>query len=177
MPPLRVKMVRDMRLQRVAPRTHEASIAAVVGLSKFYRCAPDRRSPEPIPTSWHHLLVERSLAWRACHHVACGLQCFYPRTLGGDPLQLNLPPRTGRSPLPHVLSAEGLRRLFTSARHPQHRALLMTPAAAGLRVSEGVHLQLPDIDSDRMLIRVHQGKGRKDRSTLLSPRLLAELRA
>jgi len=100
-----------------------------------------------------------------------------PERSAGIPFQLNLPPRTGRSPLPHVLSAEELRRLFTRVRHPKHRALLMTTYAAGLRGSEVVHLQLPDIESDRMLLRVKQGKGRQDRYTLLSPRLLAELRA
>ena len=177
MTPLRAKMIRAMQLQRLAPRTPEASMAAVVGLITFDRCAPNRLSPEQIHTSVHPLLVERHLAWSSCHHVACGLQCFSPRTLGWDPLQRNLPPRTGRSPLPHVLSAEERQRLFTSARHPKHRALLMTTSAAGLRVSEVVHLQLPDIASDRRLLRVHQGKGRQDRSTLLSPRLLAALRA
>ena len=177
MTPLRAKMVRDMQLQRLAPRTQEASITAVVGLTTFDRCAPDRLNPEQIHTYLHPLLVERHLAWSSCHQVACGLQFFSTRTLGWDPLQRNLPPRTGQSPLPHVLSPEELQRLFTSARHPKHRALLMTTSAAGLRVSEVVHLQLPDIASDRRLIRVHQGKGRQDRSTLLSPRLLAELRA
>jgi integrase/recombinase XerD len=74
------------------------------------------------------------------------------------------------------MSVEELQRLFTSAANPRHRALLMTTYAAGLRVSEVVRLQPADIESDRMLIRVNQGKGRKDRYTLLSARLLAELR-
>jgi site-specific recombinase XerD len=76
-----------------------------------------------------------------------------------------------------VLSIEELQRLFTRTKNPRHRALLMTTYAAGLRVSEVVRLRLTDIESDRMLIRVEQGKGRKDRSTLLSTRLLTELRA
>jgi len=166
-----------MQLQRLAPRTQEAYIAAVVGRTKFYRCAPDRLSPEQIHTYVHPLLVERHLSWSSCHHVACGRQFFSTRTLGWDTLQLTLPPRTGRSPLPHVLSAEELQRLFSSARHPKHRALLRTTYAADLRGSAVIHLQLTDIESDRRLMRVNQGKGRQDRSTLLSPRLLAELRS
>ena len=177
MPPLRAQMIREMQLQRLAPKTQEAYVAAVAGLAKFYQCAPDQLSPEQIRTYLHHLLVERHLAWSSCNQVAAGLKFFYTKTLGWNMLQLNLPPRTGRSQLPHVLSPEELQRLFISAQHPKHRTLLMTTYAAGLRVSEVVHLQLTDIASDRRLIRVNQSKGNKDRYPLLSPRLLAELRA
>jgi site-specific recombinase XerD len=170
-------MIHQMQLERLAPRTQEAYVAAVAGLAKFSRCAPDQLRPEQIRTYLHYLLVERQLAWSSCNQVACGLKFFYTKTLGWDPLHLNLPPRTRRSQLPHVLSPEELQRLFTSAKNPKHRALLMTTYAAGLRVSEVVHLQVTDIESDRGLIRVNQGKGRKDRYTLLSARLLAELRA
>jgi site-specific recombinase XerD len=90
---------------------------------------------------------------------------------------LHLPPRTDRQRLPRVLSVEELQRLFTAARHPKPRALLMTTYAAGLRVSEVVRLQVTDIESARMLIRVNQGKGNKDRYPLLSTRLLDALRA
>ena len=175
MTPLRAKMIRDMELQRLAPRTQEAYVAAVAGIATFYHCAPDRLCPEQIRASLHHLLVERHLAWSSCNQVACGLKFFYTRTLGWTTVHLDLPPRTGRPPLPHVLSLEALERLFTSARNLKHRALLMTTYAAGLRVSEVVRLQLTDLESDRMLLRVNQGKGHKDRYTLLSPRLLSEL--
>jgi integrase/recombinase XerD len=79
--------------------------------------------------------------------------------------------------LPQVLSIAELQRLFPSTKNPRHRVLLMTTYAAGLRVSEVVRLKLTDIESDRMLLRVEQGKGRTDRYTLLSTRLLTELRA
>ena len=177
MSPLRTKMIRDRQLQRLAPRTQEASVAAVAGLATFYHCAPDRLSAEQIRSYLHHVLVERRLAWSSCNQVACGLTFFYVTTLGWEPLQLNLPPRTGRLPLPYLMSVEELQRLFTSASNPRARAVLMTTYAAGLRVGEVVRLHLTDLESDRRLIRVNQGKGRKDRSTLLSTRLLAELRA
>ena len=177
MTPLRAKMIRDMQLQRLAPRTQEAYIAAVAGLTKFYGCAPDQLSPNQIHSYLHHLLVERRLAWSSCNQVACGLKFFYVTTLGWDALHLNLPPRTGRRLLPHLMSVEELQRLFMSAPNPRARALLMTTYAAGLRVGEVVRLHLTDLESERMLIRVNQGKGRKDRYTLLSTRLLAELRA
>jgi site-specific recombinase XerD len=133
--------------------------------------------PEQIRTYLPHLLVERCLAWSSCNQAAAGLKFFYTKTLGWDVLHLALPPRTGRSQLPRVLSIEELQRLFTNAKNPRHRVLLLTTYAAGLRVSEVVRLKLTDLESDRMLIRVEQGKGRKDRYTLLSTRLLTELRA
>lgn len=177
MTPLRAQMTRDMELQRLAPKSQKAYIAAVAGLAKFYGCSPDHLSPDQIRAYLHHLLVERHLAWSSCNQVACGLKFFYVTTLGWDALHLNLPPRTGRRLLPHLMSVEELQRLFTSAPNPKARALLMTTYAAGLRVGEVVRLHLTDIESDRLLIRVNQGKGRKDRYTLLSARLLAELRA
>jgi integrase/recombinase XerD len=177
MTPLRAQMIRDMQLQRLAPKTQKAYITAVAGLARFYQCSPDRLRPEQIRTYLHHLLVERRLAWSSCHQAAAGLKFFYTKTLGWDVLHLDLPPRTGRLQLPQVLSIEELQRLFTSPKNPRHRVLLMTTYAAGLRVSEVVRLKLTDIASDRMLIRVEQGKGRKDRYTLLSTRLLTELRA
>jgi integrase/recombinase XerD len=177
MTPLRAQMIRDMQLQRLAPQTQKAYVTAVAGLAKFSQGSPDRLRPEQIRTYLHHLLTERRLAWSSCHQAAAGLKFFSTKTLGWDVLHLNLPPRTGRSQLPQVLSIEELQRLFTRTKNPRHRVLLMTTYAAGLRVSEVVRLKLTDIESDRMLIRVEQGKGRKDRYTLLSTRLLTELRA
>ena len=177
MTPLRTKMIRDMQLQRLAPKTQKASIAAVAGLAKFYRCSPDHLSPDQIRAYLHPVLVERHLAWSSCHQRACGCKFFYVTTLAWDALHLNVPPRTGRRLLPHLMSVEALQRLFPSAPNPKARALLLTTYAAGLRVGAVVRLHLTDIESDRRLLRIHQGKGRQDRSTLLSARLLAELRA
>ena len=175
MTPLRAQMIRDRQLQRLAPQTQKAYVTAVAGFAKFSQCSPDRLRPEQIRTCLHHLLVERRLAWSACNHAAAGLKCFYTKTLGWA--VLHLPPRTGRSQLPQILSIEELQRLFTQAKNPRHRVLLMTTYAAGLRVGEVVRLKLTDIESERRLLRIEQGKGRKDRSTLLSTRLLTELRA
>jgi len=110
--------------------------------------------------------------------VAAAIRFFYVDTLGWTPIELNLPPRPAQKQLPRVLSVEQLERLFDTTDNPKHRALLMTAYAAGLRVSEVVRLQITDIESDpsRMLIRIHQGKGNKDRYSLLSERLLLELR-
>src|SRR5438128_12506078 len=123
-------MIRDMQLQRLAPRTQEACIAAVAGLAKFYGCSPDHLSPDQIRAYLHHVLVERHLAWSSCNQMACGRKFFSVTTLGWDALHLNLPTRTGRRLLPHLMRVEELQRLFTSAATPRERALLMTTYAA-----------------------------------------------
>ena len=126
MTPLRAKRIHAMAWQRLAPKTHVASGTAVASLAKCSQCSPDRLSPKHMRTSLHHLLVERRLAWSSCHQAAAGLQFFSTKTLGGDVLHLALPPRTGRSQLPRVLSLAALQHRFTRAKPPRHRVLLMT---------------------------------------------------
>lgn len=177
MTPLRAKMIAQMQLQRFAPSTQDVYVRAVAGFATYYGRSPEHLTSEEIRAYLHHLLVERQLAWSTCNVIAAAIRFLYVETLGWPMAELNLPPRTDRKPLPQVLSAEELQRLFAHTTHPKHRTLLMTTYAAGLRVSEVVRLQVTDIESERMLIRVNQGKGNKDRYTLLSTRVLAELRA
>ena len=164
MTPLRAKMIYQMQLERLAPKTQTAYVAAVAGLATFSHRSPDQLSPAQMRRSLHHGLVERPRSWSSCHHVACGRRFVSTKTLGWEPLYLHLPPRTALSQLPQVLRVAELQRLCTSAKNPRNRVLLMTTYAAGLRVSEVVRLKLTDIESERGLIRVEQGKGRKDRS-------------
>lgn len=176
---LRATMIKQMQLHRKAPGTQQQYVKAISQLAAYYKRSPDQLSPDDIRHYLHYLLTERQLAWSSCNVVAAAIRFFYVDTLGWTPIQLNLPPRPAHRHLPRVLSVEQLERLFATTDHPKHRALLMTTYAAGLRVSEVVRLQITDIESDasRMLIRIHQGKGNKDRYSLLSERLLVELRA
>jgi site-specific recombinase XerD len=177
MTPLRANMMQQMQLHRLAPGTQTAYAKAITDLAGYYWRSPDQLTPDEIRAYLHHLLVDRQLAWSTCNVTAAAIRFFYVNTLGWTPFYLNLPPRKAPSRLPQVLSVEQCHRLFASTLNPKHRALLMTTYSAGLRVSEVVRLQVSDIESDRMLIRVNQGKGNKDRYTLLSTRLLADLRA
>lgn len=180
MNPLRAKMIEQMQLHRKAPGTQTQYVNAIRDLSAYYHnCSPARLTSAQIRRYLHYLLTEKQLAWSSCNVVAAAIRFFYVDTLGWTPIELNLPPRPGQKQLPRVLSVEQLEHLFATTDNAKHRALLMTVYAAGLRVSEAVRLQLQDIESDpsRMLIRVNQGKGNKDRYTLLSERLLVELRA
>lgn len=176
---LRATMIKQMQLHRKAPGTQQQYVKAISQLAAHYKRSPDQLSPDDIRHYLHYLLTERQLAWSSCNVVAAAIRFFYVDTLGWTPIELNLPPRPAHRHLPRVLSVEQLEHLFATTDNPKHRALLMTTYAAGLRVSEVVRLQITDIESDasRMLIRIHQGKGNKDRYSLLSERLLVELRA
>ena len=118
----------------------------------------------------------RKLAWSSCNAIVCALRFFYHQTLGIDPTFLNIPPRKKVQQLPEILSTDEVERLLSALTNQKHRTVLMSAYAAGLRLSEIVNLKLTDIDSKRMMIRVRQGKGSKDRYTILSKRLLEQLR-
>ena len=175
MTPLRQRMIREMELRQLAPRTIESYVAAVATLAQFYRRSPDQLQLEEVRSYLHHLLVERQLAPSTCNLRAAGITFFYQHVLGLSSFDLQVR-RKHSGKLPEVYSQEELVRLFQAAGNLKHRVLLMTTYAGGLRLNEVTHLQPIHIHSERMLIRVEQGKGRKDRYTLLSPQLLQELR-
>lgn len=176
MTPLRQQMIRELELARKSPRTIEAYVSAVGQLAAHFRRSPDQIAVEEIRDFIHYLVTERKLAYSSCNQKLAGLKFFYRQVLGQEDFDLRVPAkRSGR--LPEPFSREEVARLLKAAEYnPKHRMLLVTAYATGLRLSELVHLQVADIHSQRMLVRVNQGKGRKDRYTLLSPRLLSELR-
>jgi len=176
MTPLQQNMIDDMKLRRFASKTQQAYVSAVKGLANHYKKSPSDLSEKDIQYYLLYLLDKRKLAWSTCNVAISGLRFFYDVTLDRNPLKLAIPPRKSQSKLPQVLSRNEVQRLFEVCLNPKHRVLLMTTYAAGLRVSEVVRLQPRHIESDRMMIRIERGKGYKDRYTLLSRRLLQELR-
>lgn len=172
---LREKMIDEMKLRNFASRTQNSYVAAMVGLAKHYRQFPDQLTQEQIRAYLLHL-QERGLSANSQNVAISGLRFFYQQVLGWDEQKLFLPPRKRTWRLPEVLSPREVKRLLGATVKLRDRCLLMTAYAAGLRVSELVHLKRSDIDPQRMMIRVEQGKGKKDRYTVLSPRLLGELR-
>jgi integrase/recombinase XerD len=176
MTPLRQKMINDMKLRRFSTSTQQAYVDAVAGLAKFYNQAPDKLNEENVQAYLLHLMEDRKLSWSSCNVAVSGLRFFYDKTLGSHSMCLAIPPRKQKKQLPEILSVEELERLFASATNHKHRVMLMTTYAAGLRVSEVVRFKANHIESDPMMIRVDDGKGNKDRYTILSERLLKELR-
>jgi site-specific recombinase XerD len=176
MTPLRNKMIRELELHRKAPGTIKQYVAAVAELAGHYNRSPDLIAIEEVRDFIHHLITERKIAFSTCNTRLAGIRFFYQQVLRQDDFPLRVPAkRSGR--LPEPFSRGEIARLLDATTNPKHRVLLMTTYGGGLRVAELVHLKPRDIHSERMLIRVNQGKGRKDRYTLLSPRLLEELRA
>jgi len=170
-------MIRDLQIRRLADRTQQSYVQAVAGLAQYYKQSPDQIDDQKVQNYLLHLLNKRNLSWSTCDLYAAGISFFYRVTLKRPASRFTLPPRRHAQNLPEILSAQELERLFAAAIHPKHRLILMTAYAGGLRLNEIRHLQVTDIDSQRMMIRVRQGKGNKDRYTLLSHRLLQELRA
>lgn len=173
---MRQKMIKEMTLRRLSANTQRSYLSAVSGLARYYNQSPEKMNKQMIQDYLFHLVRERKLQWSSCNIIINGLRFFYTKTLGIDAASLSIPIQKKEKQLPEVLSTEEVESLLTAASNQKHRTLLMSTYAAGLRVSEVVNLKLVDIDSKRMMMRVRQGKGEKDRYTILSKRLLEELR-
>jgi site-specific recombinase XerD len=169
-------MEQDLVVRGLSVHTQRAYLYVVTDLTRYHRRSPDALGDREVQRYVRHLIEERRLAWGSLRAMVSGLRFFYWTTLGRAPREFSIPMPKGARKLPEILSREEVARLLNAVGNLRHRILLMTTYSAGLRVSEVTRLRLSDIDSKRMLIRVEQGKGRKDRYTLLSPRLLEELR-
>lgn len=173
---LRQRMLEDMRLRNFSPHTQDNYIRAVAQLAKHFSRSPDTLGVEEVRQFLLHLVQERRVSWSTYNVTRAALQFFFRVTLGRDQEIDNLPYARRRKRDPVVLSQEELQRFFAVIRNPKHKAMLLTAYSAGLRVSELVSLRPEDIDSSRMLIRIQQGKGQKDRHVKLSKHLLEVLR-
>jgi integrase len=176
---LRQRLIQELVLRDCSPRTQEAYVSAVYQLAKFYGRSPDALSDQELKEYLFHLAHTRQLSASSRNQATSALRFFYTHVLGRPVEQLTrvLPRPTQPTRRPQVFGTGELERLFTvGCVHPKHRAFLMTVYGAGLRLNEACHLQCEHLLSERGQIRVVQGKGKKDRYTLLSPRLLQELR-
>ena len=173
---LRDRMEHDIVVRGLSANTQRGYLFVVTDLARYHRRSPGEMSDRDVQRYVRYLIEERRLAWGSLRMMVSGLRFFYWTTLGREPSKFVIPMPKGARKLPEILSREEVARLLSGVTNLRHRVLLMATYGAGLRVSEVTRLRLTDIDSKRMLIRVEQGKGRKDRYTLLSPRLLEELR-
>jgi site-specific recombinase XerD len=178
--PLRQKFIEVLTLKGYSPRTLETYVSVVYQLAKHYHRAPDQLSDEDVRAYLYHLHTKSTYSASTLNVVINGLRLFYrevlQRSLGQ--LEFALPRFRKRVRRPQAYSLEEVGRLLeTGFTVPKHRAFFMTVYGAGLRLNEACHLKSEHIDSSRMLLRVVQGKGQKDRYTILSPHLLLELRS
>jgi integrase/recombinase XerD len=176
MTPLRKRMIEEMELRNFAPKTIDVYVDNVAKFAKHFGKNPELLGEEQVRQYLVHLVEERKLAWGTYHQALAALRYLYRWVLKrGEVVRDIRGPRRARY-LPVVLSLDEVRRFFAAVVSYKHRMILMTAYSAGLRISEVVNLQIKDIDSERMVMHVRQGKRNKDRYTVLSPVLLGMLR-
>ena len=180
MTPLRQKLIDEIQLRGFSTHTQRSYVHSVAGLAEFYHRCPDQIGDEEIKAYLLHLLRIKKLAVSSLIVAVSALRFFFGQVLRRptEAIEQALPRMKKPVRRPQVYSVQQLEQLFgCQDLNPKHRALFMTMYAAGLRVSEVCQLRVEDLLSDRHQIRVVQGKGKKDRYTLFSPRLVEELRA
>jgi integrase/recombinase XerD len=176
MTPLRQRMIEDMQLRNLAPATQRNYIAHVASFARFFGRSPEALDQEAVREYLLYLLNDRKMSPEGVNQQVSALKFLYLTTLEMPWNEVDFPRAKRPHRLPVVLSHEEVVQFFDHVPSIRYRAALMICYGAGLRVSEAVAVKVSDIDSKRMLLRVEQGKGRKDRYAMLSPRLLEALR-
>jgi integrase/recombinase XerD len=174
--PLRRRMIEDMTVRNLSPATQQSYIHAVAKFSQYFGCSPDRLDIEDVRT-YQVQLAARGISWAALNQIVCALRFFYGVTLRRAELPERIPYAREPRKLPLVLGADEVVRFLEAVPGLKSRTALTTAYAAGLRASEAARLKVSDIDSSRMMIRIEEGKGAKDRYAMLSPQLLRILRS
>jgi integrase/recombinase XerD len=176
MTPLRQRMLEDMQLRNYSAHTVRAYLHCVADFARHFRTSPEHLGPEHVRTYQLFLVQDKQRSWTTVVQTVCALRFFYRVTLGRPAMLEYIPYPRRPFTLPTILSQAEVATLLTAPHNLKHRAILTTLYAAGLRVSELCQLQVTDIDSARMVVRVRQGKGQQDRYVMLSPKLLPLLR-
>jgi len=174
--PLRQRMVDDMTMRKLSPATQRGYVRSVERFVHFFGRSPDQAEAEDLRRFQLHL-AQSGVSAGSINGIISGLRFFYGVTLSRPEVLVRMSHVAEEEKLPLILSPEEVARLLAAATNLKHKAALSVAYGAGLRASEVVHLSTTDIDSERMLIRVEQGKGSRDRHAMLSENLLELLRA
>ena len=174
--PLRRRMIEDMTVRNLSPATQRSYVHAVAKFSRYFGSSPERLGLEDVRAFQVHL-ASTGISWAALNQTVCALRFFYGVTLGHGEIPERIPYARIPRKLPTVLSGDEVVQFLEAVSGFKTRTALVTAYAAGLRASEVVRLKVADVDSRRMVLRIEQGKGGKDRTAMLSARLLAILRS
>jgi len=173
---LKEQMLMEMELRNFSPKTIQAYFGHMISYVKLFGKSPADLGDEEIRRYLYYLLKDRQVSWSNINIAYSSLKFFYTRIVH-RPWNVDHIPRPKKEKrLPQILSYSELDRLFEVTRNVKHRLIFKTAYAGGLRVSEVAQLKVSNIDSDRMTIRIDQGKGKKDRYTVLAHALVPELR-
>ena len=175
MTPLRQRMLEDMQLRGLSARTQGSYVVAVRQLAEHFHTSPDRLSEEQLRQYFLYLANDKKVARATATIALCGIRFFFEQTLHREWTTLRFVRPAREHKLPVVLSRDEVRRVIEAVRIPVYRACLTTIYACGLRLLEGAHVQVPDVDSARMLLHIH-GKGKTDRYVSLPEALVPMLR-
>ena len=173
---IKEKMKQQMEIRGFSENTQENYLRAAAQFVKYFMVSPELLSVEDINTYQHHLIRERRVATSTYNIHVAALRFLYRTTLKVDWKIEAIPFRKKTKSLPIVLSPEEVVRLCSVLRNIKHKAMILTLYDTGARVTEAVRLKITDIDSKRMIVRIDQGKGSKDRYVPLSDKLLKALR-
>jgi integrase/recombinase XerD len=173
---LRQRMLEDLQLRNYSPATITCYLRCVADFAQHFYTSPDHLGPEHIRTYQLFLVREKHASWSLVTQTVCALRFFYRVTWGQTAMIEYIPQPKRPKTLPTILSQVEVAALLQAPRRLKTRAILTTLYAAGLRVSELCHLQVQDVESARMVLRIRQGKGQQDRCVMLSPKLLPLLR-
>ena len=165
---LQARVLQEMRLRGMSPRTVESYIHAMRELARFYWAPLDTLSCEQVQQFLDEIITLRELSWSTVNVYFSAYRFLYVQVLKRSEQKFSIPPRGRSGKRPGVLSPSDARKLIDAPHSLKHRALLSLAYGSGLRVSELVRVQIKDVDRGRMMLRVDQGKGRKDRYTVLS---------
>ena len=157
------RMIQDMQLHGHSEATQKAYLRTVRQLTEFYQLSPDQITEDQLRDYFLHRKNVNQWSRTTMKIAYCGIKFFFQNTLKRDWDTLELVRAENESKLPGVLSVDEARQILQTVRRPNNRAYLTTVYTCGLRLHEALNLQVPDIDSQRMLIHVHRGKGAKDR--------------
>jgi len=173
---LRQRMIEDLRIRNYSPRTISEYVRRVAAFAKHFGASPEVLGPEHIRTYQVHLIEKARVSWSVFNQTVCALRFLYLTTLGKDWAVTHIPFPKQPKKLPVVLSPQEVGKVLREVKDLKHRTILETMYAAGLRIAEAMQLRVGDIDSQRMMLRIEQAKGKKDRYVPLSPTLLSRLR-
>jgi integrase/recombinase XerD len=176
MNPLRRRMTEDMQVRNLAPQTQNSYLQQITAFAKHFNKSPELLGPEEIRTYQVYLIDSKHLSVSSLTVATAALRFIYKTTLHRPWAIDRIPFPKAPQKLPIILSPAEVARFLGSIDDPKYHAIFSTAYATGLRVSELCHLQVSDIDSQRMTVHIQQGKGQKDRYVMLSSRLRDQLR-
>ncbi|WXG54869.1 MAG: site-specific integrase [Candidatus Sedimenticola sp. (ex Thyasira tokunagai)] len=159
-----------------SPRTHQSYLYAVQALAAYYHRSPAKLNLEQVKRYFVYLATEKKLAWSSCRLALNGIRFLYLKVLQWQRFDMEIPTPKRKQRIPELLNRSEVADILSACKNPKHRMMLSLCYGCGLRVSELTHLQVKDIDGERCLLRIEQGKGARDRLLPLGPTLLYQLR-